>query len=277
MNKHAFLFGVVCVCAGCGGSDYSPPAPDSAPAPTPSPSPSPAPGPAAVAAPAPAEVQGVFAGTSNSGFDVVMVQLDDGSVFGIEGHTVNSVFTSSGLLRAAGNYAKGVFVQVQPANLYPYYGGAEPGSLSGSYTSGGAFNWSFATSFGTTQWITTKLPSQTYDYDHAATLVDLSGSWSGRAFTEEGSTTLVVSSSGEMSGVNMYGCRFSGMAMPRPGGKNVFNISIAFANAPSVCDNPGDTATGIGVILQVSDTVRQFVFGVSVDRGSEGLVWPGVR
>ena len=267
----SFLLLVASGLSGCGDRDASPA--DTSASNTASARPPTAPAPTVIAVPAPAEFQGVFAGTSNSGVDVVTVQLDDGSVFAMQGRTVNSVFTPNGFVRATGRYANAIFTQVQNAVLYPYNAGLVPGSLSGSYTPGGAFNWSFTTIGRTSQWTTAKLPSESYDYDHAASLADVSGNWSSRTFNKDVSATLAVSPTGEITGGDFYGCRFSGVATPRPGGKNVFNISVTAED--SRCDLASE-ATGVGVILQVSSTSREFVFAVS-ESGSAGIVWSGVR
>jgi hypothetical protein len=209
-----------------------------------------------------------------------MIQLEDGSVFGLQGPTVNSVLLARGLFRANGRYASGAFTPDQPAKVFSYYGGFTTGTLSASYTPAGSFSWTWVSHVGTIQWNSTRLSSQTYDYDHAASLADVAGNWMGSSWTGSATgnvTTLVVSPTGEMTGGELYGCRFSGVASPRPGGKNVFNVSVTFENNGAACDNPAMTVTGVGVILQTNSTTRQFLFGAHDAGGSEGLVWTGSR
>lgn len=71
-----------------------------------------------------------------------------------------------------------------------------------------------------------------FDYDKAARVADIEGAW---AFYNPGrpvpNATLAVAASGAFSGANeATGCRYSGTLVPRPSGKNVFNVALTLTD-----------------------------------------------
>lgn len=83
-----------------------------------------------------------------------------------------------------------------------------------------------------------------YFYSDAATLSAISGNWALPSATGPAGT-LSVGSTGGFS-VSVGGCGASGTMVPRPSGKNVFNVTLTFGAAP--CSFAGATFTGIAFV-----------------------------
>ncbi|HEX7644884.1 MAG TPA: hypothetical protein VF472_22000 [Burkholderiaceae bacterium] len=88
-----------------------------------------------------------------------------------------------------------------------------------------------------------------YVYSTPANLSQVAGTWSGSLLDGE-TATLAISGSGSLSGASSSGCGFMGTAVPRPSGKNVFNVSLTFGAGP--CALPGQTVAGIALVQQTT-------------------------
>ena len=109
-----------------------------------------------------------------------------------------------------------------------------------------------------------------YNYNTAAQLTDVVGSWD---VTTNGTldSTLVVASNGTYSGTDTSGCHYSGTVTPRPSGKNVFNVT--YQNGPAPCAEPGLSATGVAIVVMLSPGHPQLlVTGVTAHRDAAFLV-----
>jgi hypothetical protein len=247
MKRFALLLSVLALLGACGGSDVPPPPPP-------------------ISAP-----EGVFAGNITDNFELQMVNLENGSIWGIYGRTVSSTFFVYGLFQANGTYNNGSYLTFDGCD-YSLTEDVERGGVTATYNASGAFNGRTPSRFDFT---TTKLPPTSFNYDKAASLSDITGTWVGQTLDGAG-TSATISAAGAITG-SSSGCAFTGTATPRPSGKNVFNVSLAFANS-SACRLPGGTATGIAISYPVAGTARsQLTVGVQNQTRTFGTAFFATR
>lgn len=244
-RRYLFAACVTVTLAACGGSD----SPSPAPAPTPAPTPTPAPAPA-VAAPS-----GLHVGTTSTNYELNVLMLEDGSLWGLYERTVNNIGLVYGVVQANGAATNGSYAATDGRDYY-YTGATTAGVVSASYTAAGTFNGSVSSATGAVSFTTSKPATSPYNYDTPAQLSAMVGTWSGT--TLDGATTnIVISSTGAVAGAS-GACNFTGTVVPRPSGKNVFNVGVTFANS-SACLLPGGSASGIAITYPISGTTRNQV------------------
>ena len=125
--------------------------------------------------------------------------------------------------------------------------------MTASYTAANTWNGSAIFPGAAVSFTTQKVLDSDYNFDAPAQLTAVAGTWSG-TILDGTATTVSITSAGAISG-NSAGCLFTGTVAPRATGKNVFNVSITFANSQS-CNNPGGSAAGIGITYPISGTTR---------------------
>jgi hypothetical protein len=234
MTTVAAAVSIAVVLSACGGGG------DSAPAPTPPPPPT---------IPAP---EGAYAGTTSTDFELQTVHLENGSIWGTYGRTVNGVFFVYGLVQANGTYNNGSYASSDVRDYF-YDGSVTAGTLSASYTAGGTFNGSVTSPAGALTFVTNVPASTTYDYNRAANLASIAGTWTGSTLDGAG-TVVSITAAGAVTG-SSSGCAFTGSIAPRATGKNVFNATVTFANV-AACALPGGTATGIAINYPIANSTK---------------------
>ena len=242
--------------AGCGGGGDSTPAPAPAPVPIP---------------------QGAYAGTltgsANKNFELLM--LENNEVWSLYGTETSTVFGVTGFVQGTGsNPSDGKFTSINTKDF-----GFSPAV---NVTTVATYDATAKTISGTVSSPATgvvtfsggPIPGSLYDYNKPAVLKDISGDWSMTSLVGE-DLRLTVAPTGTFVGNSSAGCRFTGTIVPRPSGKNVFNVSLSFGAAP--CALPFQSASGIALayplttgqtqlIVSVVDATRTYgtaVFGVA--------------
>jgi hypothetical protein len=222
----------------------------SAPSPLP-PSPSPPPPPTASA-------EGLWSGTTASGYALNLVVLENGSLWGV--YSINNV--AYGVMQGSGSANGSTYA----GSGYDYY--LTPptrfaGTFSASFIAKASMNGTVTGSSGTTSFTTA------YDsrYDLNPSLADVAGSWNLTAATATGTTVnpVVIASSGTFTGTGPF-CSYSGTVLPRSSGKNIYNLTIAFTG--STCEFDGQTLNGIGVLLKQGVTKQLTVAALRSDKSS---------
>jgi hypothetical protein len=192
--------------------------------------------------------QGVYAGTTSTGQFVNGIALDGGDLWILYGRLSNGALLVDGMTVGKSTFSNGGFTASLAAFNAP---GNAPlqetangtyvtqQSLTGTLSAGG-----LSETFSLVPYSTAN-----YDYSIPATLDEVSGTWSGSLLDGE-TATVAISDSGTVSGTSSTGCRFSGNAVPRPSGRNVFNVVLTFGASP--CLLPGQTVSGIGLVQQTT-------------------------
>jgi hypothetical protein len=206
---------LVTACGG-GGSDNSVPSDPSPPAPV-------------------SSAEGFWTGKASTGFDVSLAVLDNGETWG--------VYTRGGFIYGAlyGNTTSSNSTFTGSGREFDLTtGSVTSSSYTGTYTGKTSLNaqlpnnTTFAASYGTT-------------YDQPASLSALAGTYSGYGVATGAPVqpmSVSISAAGVISAPPSLGCSVSGSVSPRPGGKNVFAMSITFAGTSCALGN-GATATGV--------------------------------
>jgi len=213
------------------------------------------------------QAEGVYTGTSSSGYTFYSIVLPTDKFYGVYGTTTGNAFYVYGILSGQATSTKDAFT----ANVTDYLSTGQilsdtlsatdvPGqSVSGTITENGTpvtFNG------------TALLPAS-FNFNTPASVGSISGAWNGSLL--DGMTTAVtINSNGTVSG-SSSGCSFTGSVSADASGKNFYDVSITFGASP--CAFPNQTATGVGVYYLLSDGVtHQLLAGVTVGN-SQGTVF----
>lgn len=274
--------------SGCGGggSDspaLSPPAASpTPPPPAPSPPPPPPAPPPSTAIPAPS---GLYLGTTNvlALPEIQLLALENGIVWAVYGATTNGTLSVTNVLNANGTAANGSYSASDVRDYAADRGGARQlfvTALSGPFTAGGT--WSGSVDYGVTLpqlaasvgFTAQKVPSSSYDYEAPAQLSSIAGSWSGTDLLGV-ATAVSISAAGDVAG-NSNGCAFVGTAAPRPSGKNVFDVSVTFAN-DAACASPGARVSGVGLTYATGTGSNRLLVTVQTTDRNQGYSFVAVR
>jgi hypothetical protein len=131
-----------------------------------------------------------------------------------------------------------------------------------------------STMYGSVQINAGPLTSSLYQYDTPASLTAVAGTWVATTFNGD-TMVFVFSSIGTFSTTSTAGCKVSGTLVPRPSGKNVFNLDVTFGPAP--CYLPNKKTTGIAISYPLPGGGSQFVAGVIDDTRTYGAAIVGTR
>ncbi len=206
----------------------------------------------------PGQAQGVYMGTSSNGYTFESIILPNDKYYAIYGTVSGNVLSVYGMMTGQGTSKSGTYT----ADITDFYynGTKYTGSLSASYVVGSSLNGTITETggAGTVTFTGAPMPSSQFNYNAAATLSHVTGTWAGE-FLDGTSGVVSINSDGTFAGSNS-GCSFTGTISPDSSGKNFFNVSVTFGGSP--CLLPGQTASGIAVESLLSDGVtRQLLFG----------------
>lgn len=208
--------------------------------------------------------EGFWVATTTSGLNVKWGILDNGDTWGIydlEG-TILGAFhgntrSSQGLL-----HGTGLAFDIPSRTL-------NASSFTGTYVPRQAISITAASGIGFSG-------RYVAAYDQPANLTDLAGHFSGEGLS---SLSLVqnmqvrISVSGTVTMVSSKGCTASGSAMPRPGGKNIFNVHLRFAGEACTLGS-GTVVSGIAHFSAVGREL--FVLAMNEAR-TDGWLYLGAR
>jgi hypothetical protein len=188
-------------------------------------------------APVAGTAEGFWEGTTSTGYNAAVAVLENGETWGLytSGNTVYGALYGTSTGSGSTFSASG-----SDFNLLNW--AVTSGSLNGTVVPQSTIR---AVSGGGT---TVNL---TYDssYNTPATQAAITGTYTVRAISATGSAddvAMTISSTGVLS-VPGVGCTASGTVVPRPSGKNVYNISVTFTGNNCALGN-GGTASGIFIL-----------------------------
>lgn len=210
-----------------------------------------------------ADPQGIWSGPATTGYTVNAAVLDNGEIWG--------VYSSGGTIYGAlfGNTAvSGNTITTNGTDFNFLTNSATAGTLAGSFSAKGTMSLS---SPGVSV-------SLTYDttYDTPATAAALTGTWSyiGRSGSYSlipGSVTIDGSGNFTLSQTN---CTTTGSIVPRPGGKNIYNMTLS--SSGFACAVGTTSLTGIAY-LDTSITPNRFLALGLTSAKDDGLIVIGTR
>ena len=201
-------------------------------------------------------IEGVYQGTTSTGKTLNALVLEDGSWWSIYGIQPSNALSVQGIANGTSSASSGNFNIVFADFPAP---GASPisGTGSGLCTSTNLLGTIVENGVASTFNVTVPLATN-YDYNAAANLAPLTGTWSGGLLDGEAAVVNVVAS-GSFTATSSLGCSATGTLTPRPSGKNVFNSTITFGGSP--CVLAGQTASGIALAYPLANGATQIVAG----------------
>jgi hypothetical protein len=218
--------------------------------------------------------EGVYGGkiTGGPNPDFRLLVLEDGEFWSLNGFNVDGQLYVSGFIQGRSTSGSFSANDVRDFGFYPAVGG---GTLSGT------FDAAVGTLQGTVVFpglrvdvVGGPVRDVPFEYDQPASLAPHVGAWSMTANTGD-RISLNVAADGAMSATTASGCTFTGTVLPRPSGKNVFNVSLRFGT--SGCLLPGQRMTGVAVAHRLVDGRTQLTFAGVNETRTAGLMAAGAR
>ncbi len=196
--------------------------------------------------------EGTLTGSTSTGFQLLF--LEDGTYWSLYGTPSASVFLVRGFVQGSGTSSNGQFTSstAKDFGVAP----AASGSLNATYTNTYDINGTIANPSGTVGFAGKPPASTFYVYTNAASPAAIAGAWSLTTLSGE-TLNVSIAAGGAITGTSSLGCSFTGSAVPRASGKNVFNLSLTFGAAP--CALPGQTATGIALTYPLATGKNQLI------------------
>jgi len=199
----------------------------------------------------PGQAQGVFTGTTSTGFTFDSIILPNDTFYAVYGTASGNNLFVQGMLTGKGASNNGKYTAT--VTDYQDTGVTLTGSITASYVPGSSVGGTFTEGTNSETFSATALPSSAFSYNRAAVLSDITGTWAGTLM--DGTTAITaINADGSFSGSDS-GCSFSGTITPDSSGKNFFKISFTFGASP--CLFPNQTQSGIAVDYMLSDGITQ--------------------
>lgn len=215
----------------------------------------------------PGEAQGVYSGSFSTAafptgkFSTLVLDSDEiWTIYGREG--ASGELLVYGLIQGQGASSNGSFTASSLKDYY-YDGTSATGTLSARYQVGATFSGTVSAGGQSVSFsgVVPAAGSTNYNYNRAAALSDISGSWAGTNMSGV-TSNYTISATGTFSGTNQNGCGFSGTVTPRSSGKNVFDVSLT-NNTSNACGvASGLSGRGIAVSSLLTNGRRQLIVAV---------------
>jgi hypothetical protein len=204
--------------------------------------------------------QGVYEGTTSTGLTFDTIVLPNDQVWAVYGTSSNNVLTIEGLVSGQGKSSGG---SSYTANVTDYFFVGQTTALAtitASFVPGTSISGQFSEAGQAAETISGAPPKQ-FNYNTAALLSDISGTWNG---------TTTISATGAITGT-LQGCSYSGTIQPDSSGKNFFDVSITL---PTCVGN--QALPGIAVDYLLPDGITRQLIG-AVASGNVAAVAVGTR
>ena len=228
---------IAALCTGCGGGSSSP---------------------------TPPSVEGFWTGTTSTGYTGNIVVLENGETWGF--YSSGSVLYGAlyGVTSTSGNNLTGAGADFNLATRV-----VTQGTYTGTFQEKSTI--SMATSLGTTfngVYGTT--------YVTPASLTTLAGTFTGQAVTGKTApqtAAVTITTTGQVTIPATFGCATSGTVVPRPSGKNIFDLNVTFTGSTCALGN-GGTAKGV---LYYDASIKQILaMGMNTAK-TDGFIAFGVK
>lgn len=214
---------------------------------------------------------GTLTGSTSSAFQLLI--LENGDFWSMYGTQSSTIFGVAGFVQGSGSSSNGSFTSSNTKDFG--FSPAVAASTSATYNATAkTISGTLSAGARTVTFSGGPIAGSLYDYNAAASLTTVSGSWTTTSLTGE-TVALNIASTGAFTATSSLGCSFSGTVAPRASGKNVFNVSLTFGAAP--CALAGQTATGIAVAYPLSSGRTQLLVSVVDSTRTYGTAAFGTR
>jgi hypothetical protein len=222
-----------------------------------------------------ATAEGTYSGaitndTVAAAFDAIV--LEDGQIWTLYGNVVGGTLEVLGLLEGQGTSSNGSFTSTTIKDF-----GASPAiaaSMTATYVPSTSIAGTITAPAGSLGFNGTAIPASVFNYATPASLSNIVGAWT-LASTSGNSIAINVAANGTFTGQSNGSCTLSGLMVPRPSGKNVFNVQLTIGPAP--CSLPGFLGGGIALYLPLANGTHQLIFAVVDASRSVGTAAFGTR
>ena len=212
--------------------------------------------------------QGAYIGTTSTGETFESIILPNSTFYALYGTSSGQIFTVDGMMTGSGSYSNGKYT----ANVTDYYyaGNVYTGTVSATYVQGASVSGTVSeTGNAPVTFTGTVMPATQFNFNTAAQLSDISGSWTGYLFGNA-LASVTISASGTFTG-STQGCAFSGTITPDPSAENFFDFTIKYGAAP--CELANQSQSGIAVEYLLSGgATRQLVAAVTSSSGGDVFI-----
>jgi hypothetical protein len=195
------------------------------------------------------QAQGVYSGTSSSGYSFSTIVLPNDKFYAIYGTTTGNFFNVYGMI--AGQGKSGTDTITGSLTDYLFNGQTFADTLTATDVPGASISGTITENGMPITFNGTALATSSFNYNTAASISAISGTWNG-SLLDGTATDVTINSNGTVSGSNL-GCSFSGTVAADTSGKNFYDVSLTFGASP--CLFPNQTATGVAVYYLLSDGV----------------------
>lgn len=222
--------------------------------------------------------EGVYEGTISTGSYFNTIILENNLFYTIYGAISNGEFRVSGFFTGTGQASNGAFTATDVRD-FDVNGLDNILTLDATYTPGQKFDGSTSNGTSTVTFTATPPADTTYNYNAAASLSNITGTWLMTSLTEDG-VTLDISADGSYTASYDNGnCEFEGRFTPRASGKNVFNVSVTGGSESmgATCEIvvPGTSAHAVEFILPGGQ--RQLLIAGIDEERENGTLLIGAR
>jgi hypothetical protein len=216
------------------------------------------------------QAQGVYSGTTSSGYSFESIVLPNDQFYEIYGTLVGNLYSVAGMVTGQGTSGDSTYT-ANVVNELLYTGQAFTDSLSATDVPGSSLGGALIQAGKLTgvSFTGTALPASSFNYGAPASLADISGSWTGTQL-DGTSTNVTINSDGTVSG-SSSGCPFSGTASADPSHKNFFDVSLKFGGPP--CALLNQTASGVAVDSLLPDGVTHQLWVVVTEGTTAGTAF----
>jgi hypothetical protein len=225
-----------------------------------------------------AKLEGLYEGTVVNGTDVgrvMILALDNDDLWVAYGAGSSALTTPEGFALISGASGNGTYISSRFSDIGEGEG-VRSGTVSGTYEPGVSLTAEFRTTgeSGVGLASTSVVPTTRYNPAQPASVSAIAGSWPYQG-GGGGTGTLTISASGALGGVFEH-CVITGTAVPRAGGRNVFDISIAMTTSTtaSPCNFSG---TGVAYASTTASGAAQLWVGFMNSARDDGGFMLGQR
>ena len=202
-----------------------------------------------------------------------MLVLENDEFWSLYGTQSPSLFAVAGFLQGNGTSNNGTYASSNARDFG--FNPALAGTANATYNATAkTIVGSVVAPAGTVTFNGGPIAGSLYNYNTPALLSSVAGNWALTASTGEG-ISLNISSTGSFTATSVGGCSFAGNMVPRPSGKNVFNVSLTFGPFP--CLLAGQPTSGIALVYPLSTGSTQMIFAATNTARSSGTAAFGIR
>jgi hypothetical protein len=214
---------------------------------------------------------GALVGSTSNAFELLV--LENGEYWGLYGTNASNVFYVNGFLQGSGTSTNGSFTSSNTRDFG--FAPAVAGSVTATYnTATPSISGTATSALGSITFSGGAIAGSLYTYSTPASLSTITGAWSLTDLGGEG-VSLNVAANGALTANSSGGCTMTGSVLPRPSGKNVFNVALTFGPAP--CDLAGQNVSGIAVAYPTATGATELVVAVIDGTRTYGTTAFGTR